>query len=519
MRRSLAPLIVVPLLLTGCPSPMLPLPTPPSPGGSTPPSTGTNSTPPSPGNSATPPAPVSGTTPAPAVGSSTPASDLKAGYVVGKATDSAGRPLAGVKLRFTGNGVYGGITRLETTTGADGRYELEVGTGPIELSQAYLPIIYEGRNFALPLDPTDGPASQDAFDGAKGKVEDFVLKISGQIDPRLIESTNYYGGLVILSWTSKLGADPVPDGTSLTLTFQPVGPLVDGSTGQVVTRTVTYPVPKADQDSVGNPAFKDVPIGKYTVTARMKDPSGKETPLTVSMKEGDELFPAPAASPTFTFETTLSHTSIPVSAYSQSGAKAAFVTLYADDTMSTGSTATPQAAGGTTPAGLAPISGKQLFSAGFEDASSLGSWTPFSFLGSLSWRIAAGGAENSAGAVVVNDAENEVKANTSSWDRLATADPIDLSQAVSPRVRFWVKNDATPASSVTVKALWESGGLQRDIAATFSGTAEWTAKDYDLSTFKGTPGQLVFEVSHNGNNGRYAGALLDNVTIYDPGQP
>ena len=68
----------------------------------------------------------------------------------------------------------------------------------------------------------------------------------------------YYGGSVEMD----AGWD-LPDLSGVTLTLTPVGPLIDGSAGAVITRTVG--------ETVGSYAVRDVPIGRYTVRATRND--------------------------------------------------------------------------------------------------------------------------------------------------------------------------------------------------------------------------------------------------------
>src|SRR5690606_27367396 len=51
-----------------------------------------------------------------------PPTKAKAGYVQGRVTDSAGKPLAGVMIHIYGTTFAGENTRFERPTGADGRF-------------------------------------------------------------------------------------------------------------------------------------------------------------------------------------------------------------------------------------------------------------------------------------------------------------------------------------------------------------------------------------------------------------
>jgi hypothetical protein len=107
---------------------------------------------------------------------------------------------------------------------------------------------YDGRTYVLDLHPeTDG-----AFAGTEGAVRNLQWKLTGA-KPTEFGATGYYGGLV------ELYADNFFDADQVELTLEPVKPLIDGSTGQKLTRRLTG-------GSIGQ--TDDVPIGRYQITAR-----------------------------------------------------------------------------------------------------------------------------------------------------------------------------------------------------------------------------------------------------------
>jgi hypothetical protein len=168
-----------------------------------------------------------------------------------------------------------------------------------------------------------------------------------------------------------------------------------------------------------------------------------------------------------------------------------------------------------------PVTGHILFQDGFDgNGADFNAWAPYNSYGGLKWKVVPGGAEGTTGAAIVNDAEDEVKASTSAWNTLTVSDSIDLGTAKTPRVKFWVKNGASPGSSVTFHAVWNDAAGGHEIAPAFSGTKDWSSKDFNLAPYKGAAGKLVIEVTHTGANARYTGALVDDVTVYDAsGQP
>ena len=177
-----------------------------------------------------------------------------AGFVTGTVVDAAGRPLAGVQV-FADNTLFYNTNAIGVTD-AQGRYRIDVrqpiGTWHMT---AQLTRTFAGRSYRFYLHPdVDTP-----FPGVDGAVRNFDWRLSGQT-----ADGGFFGGPVYThidprGWM----ADDEVEIEDIELTFTPVGPLVDGSTGAV--HTIRLGGPAAD---------KYVPIGKYRVTARWA-PAGR----------------------------------------------------------------------------------------------------------------------------------------------------------------------------------------------------------------------------------------------------
>lgn len=189
-----------------------------------------------------------------------------AGFVTGTIVDAAGRPLAGV--RVVADNTLLSYSDVTGTTDAQGRYRLDLRALPATWHMtAQLTRTYEGQAYTFDLHPdTDA-----AFSGLDGAVRNFDWRLTGR-RPELTDG--YYGGTVyayidIFHWPD--GADA----RDIEFTFTPVGPLVDGTAGRPLTLRA------ADGSRI-----PDVPVGKYTVTARLA-PQGKPArPLTIRLKGG-----------------------------------------------------------------------------------------------------------------------------------------------------------------------------------------------------------------------------------------
>jgi hypothetical protein len=205
------------------------------------------------------------------------------GYAVGRAVNSAGRPLAGVRIRVFGTTEAGERTSFETKTGAGGTYAVKLPPGNYRVGWAhFFAPAPPGPPYALPLHPTDGDNSDQ--DSAGGILENFVLKIAGRISPLkdAASDLSYYGGYVTVEGGALEKGDflsgytyKFPEGSSVELTLVPKGRLADDSIGRTLVR----------RRSVGRgyiAEFLNVPIGQYQVTARLIGADGATQPLRIA---------------------------------------------------------------------------------------------------------------------------------------------------------------------------------------------------------------------------------------------
>lgn len=176
------------------------------------------------------------------------------GYVTGTVVDAAGRPLEGVKVYADNTLFYN--TNAIGVTDAQGRYKIDVRQpiGTWHMS-AQLTRSFEGRSYRFYLHPkNDNP-----FPGVDGAVRDFDWRLNGETPEGGLYGNRVYTHIDPVGWM----ADADVDMEDIELTFTPVGPLVDGSTGRVHTIRL------------GGPAEDNyLPLGKYSITARWA-PAGR----------------------------------------------------------------------------------------------------------------------------------------------------------------------------------------------------------------------------------------------------
>jgi hypothetical protein len=221
----------------------------------------------------------------------------KPGYVVGRAVNSAGRPLPGVTAGIYGTTIAGANTRFEAETDAAGLFSQRVPEGIYGVS-AYYKVRFNNKNYNFTLFPKDGTTAKK-HDSAPGVVKEFVWKIAG-LKPGAEagdadtgnEALKYYGGYVYLrSKEEGFGGDRVyfPAGSTLVVTLTPRGSLIDGSTGQVKTFRRAF---AKDVTSGIATHLMDIPIGLYTLQAQVLLPGGTSKALGV---KNSGAFDAPFA--------------------------------------------------------------------------------------------------------------------------------------------------------------------------------------------------------------------------------
>lgn len=200
--------------------------------------------------------------PGPQMGSEPPRASVQAtGFVTaGRATDAAGQPLPDVNVEVWGkHEVGGGPISYTAVTGADGTYRQEAMAPGTYTAVAWRELSYNGRDYKLPLKPVQGEIDQE-YQAKDGLSRDFVWQISGE--QPAARGDEHYGGDLTVSGVDGLSRYlDLPDGTPITVTLTPDGPLMDGSAG----KTLTYEVPY--QQTLYLKEIEDIPLGRYTVSA------------------------------------------------------------------------------------------------------------------------------------------------------------------------------------------------------------------------------------------------------------
>ncbi|MGY1426587.1 carboxypeptidase-like regulatory domain-containing protein [Lysobacter sp. A289] len=175
------------------------------------------------------------------------------GYATGKVVDTQGKPIAGARILLDNTVFY--ASYIKGSTKEDGTYRIKAQPGAWR-AYASFKKTYNGKTYSLDLHPD----TIDSFDDT-GAVRNFVWKLEGR-EPE--NEYNYYGGLV----TVFQDTDFYDDMEDVELTLTPSGPLIDGSEGK------TLVLRQGDHYWVQFGYLQDIPIGRYTVTAILKNKDG-----------------------------------------------------------------------------------------------------------------------------------------------------------------------------------------------------------------------------------------------------
>ncbi|CCH03126.1 hypothetical protein FAES_5127 [Fibrella aestuarina BUZ 2] len=189
-------------------------------------------------------------------------STAEKGVVKGRVVDNQGKPVANAEIIASSTDYYNKTTTAYTD--ANGTYRLQLPTGVAEGSYSAsgtVTIKYHGKNVKMAL-YEENTRVFSAYDGA---VRNFVFRLTGKRTADDDETATPLGGSVQVHHQ----VDNVV-WENLELTLEPVGPLVDGSTGQTIIRTM----PAHDY------YLRDIPVGQYKITARDKV-TGQQLGVTI----------------------------------------------------------------------------------------------------------------------------------------------------------------------------------------------------------------------------------------------
>ncbi len=196
------------------------------------------------------------------------------GHVLeGRAIDARGNPLKGVSI-YAGNPEWDNYyvaAPIIASTDKGGNYVIpELLDGQIYKAFARIPVDFHGKEFCLRLSPATS-SEYETFSATDGAVRNFEWKLQGKMKDSPFgedESGAQYGGSVQIFPTFSNGDDYTG---KVELRLYPTGPLVDGSEGKEVIRTV----------GLKSNIALDIPLGTYRASAILVRSDGARIPLKV----------------------------------------------------------------------------------------------------------------------------------------------------------------------------------------------------------------------------------------------
>jgi hypothetical protein len=195
---------------------------------------------------------------------------VQANTIRGFVVDKCGKPIAGAQISAFIPGIQSNITGVSA---ADGSYSVPLTPGLAYIAYAYVTTKFDGRSICSTMD-FDGPIS---FGSAQGTVRNFIWRLGGPAAYTADGETLYNGGKLREIFNEVVLENADPDKVVLEFKFEPLLPLLDGSTSEPFVRTVSF-----SQISKSPPAFQGIPITNYKLTALVRFEDGRETPVLVN---------------------------------------------------------------------------------------------------------------------------------------------------------------------------------------------------------------------------------------------
>ncbi|WPP51885.1 carboxypeptidase-like regulatory domain-containing protein [Catalinimonas niigatensis] len=166
------------------------------------------------------------------------------GYVQGIVKDTQGKPIEGAHIVIDNTLIYD--SNLTVATDEQGVYKIKLPGHFTWMAYAQLQQPYHGETFVLDLNPDNAQGFT-----SQGAIRNFEWKLNGKRPGG--PSTGYYGGLI--TFDAYPGIWDV-DNKAIEFILTPVGPLIDGTLGQVLKLS-----------AADGYQLLDIPIGRYSITA------------------------------------------------------------------------------------------------------------------------------------------------------------------------------------------------------------------------------------------------------------
>lgn len=182
-------------------------------------------------------------------------SEFQKGYATGHIQDAKGQPIKGASV--VANNTLIGSNNPAGVTDDNGNYRIQLPIVGTYHTSATIQKEFNGKKYTLDLRPN----TEDEFSN-EGAVRNFEWRLSGQKEH---EEEGYYGATMVIN--TEIGSEII-DNSQIEFKLVPQGKLIDGSDGLTLIMKGGQPY---TQDYG---AVKDIPLGRYLVTAIFKSGSG-----------------------------------------------------------------------------------------------------------------------------------------------------------------------------------------------------------------------------------------------------
>ncbi len=204
-------------------------------------------------------------------GESTPIESTAKGYATGRLTDGSGNPLAGAQVIASHNTYYN--TTASATTDENGYYKLNLSNPKGNWSiNAEIKRTYNGKHYRF-----DVYSDNSTSITHEGGVRNFIWKLTGHL-PGAQSDIKVGGYITYMDDNSVV----VPE-NEIEFTLIPQGNLVDGTSGQTINKRAEH-FPETYNYMFSSSGLRDVPVGRYKISARHIPPAGTPKPLLLSIR-------------------------------------------------------------------------------------------------------------------------------------------------------------------------------------------------------------------------------------------
>lgn len=200
-----------------------------------------------------------------------PSLSVKAGIARGYVADLSGKPLKGAHIGVSSSLTGGFYSSGSALTDDNGYYEFAIPAGAAYFFGTATTITYNETPTVVALYPVGGTSS---FPSGNGVVKNFVLLSYGPADPDEVaqqpgNESNYYGGALSFNFNINYAGDPyqnpeyLPEDGVIEIELIPLGAGLYGETR-------SFKITRQIGNSIGF-SIHNIPVGKYTINAKMSD--------------------------------------------------------------------------------------------------------------------------------------------------------------------------------------------------------------------------------------------------------